>query len=278
MMDHKLPFAEGDTSAFAEFAPAEAVRRIWGSVDAIVLVFAGSAAEFALSKAVDWLFWTDLLPSAPIKRFFETVRFAQALVFGGPASARATIAAVNRAHCGVEQARAEQIPAWAYRHVLSMLIDYGERAHRVVFGPMSAGERQQNFEVMLATGRAMRIEGLPASYAEYQAQRREHLRRDIAYTELSKRLYARYAEHLGWWRTRALLDLQASLVPPEVARLLGLRRQPHVDLLLEHYRRLPRRALLRLLAPVLLPRRYAGQLAALDRSGDLVPRAPLTQA
>ena len=51
-------------------------RRIWGSPDAILLFFAGGAAEFAAIKAVDWLFFTGRLPNAPVERFFETVRFA----------------------------------------------------------------------------------------------------------------------------------------------------------------------------------------------------------
>src|SRR5215210_5710704 len=51
-------------------------RRIWGSPDAILLFFAGGAAEFAAIKAVDWLFFTGRLPEAPVERFFETVRFA----------------------------------------------------------------------------------------------------------------------------------------------------------------------------------------------------------
>lgn len=250
----------------------EVARRIWGSVDAIVLIFAGSAAEFALSRAVDWLFWTNRLPAAPIERFFETVRFAQAIVFGSPAGAEAALAAVNRAHHAVERSRDAAIPQWAYRHVLSMLVDYGERAHQVVFGPMSEREREQHFQVMLATGRALRIEALPATYGEYREQRRAHLADDIAYGEYSARLYARYRDVLGGWRFRALLRLQASLVPPEVAHRLGLRRHRHVDRLLRIYRHLPRRRLLPPLYPLLLSRRYARQLAALDREGAGQPR------
>ena len=34
------------------------VRRIWGTADTILLVFAGASAEFALNKAVDWLYFT----------------------------------------------------------------------------------------------------------------------------------------------------------------------------------------------------------------------------
>ncbi len=57
------------------------VRRIWGDLNLILLVFAGSAAEFALNRAVDWLFFTGKIPDDPIGRFFSTVAYAQQIVF-----------------------------------------------------------------------------------------------------------------------------------------------------------------------------------------------------
>jgi hypothetical protein len=90
-------------------------RRIWASPDAILLFFAGGAAEFAAIKAVDWLFFTGRLPSAPVERFFETVRFAQSVFFGDPAGAPKAVARINRIHRHVEDARGEEIPQWAYR-------------------------------------------------------------------------------------------------------------------------------------------------------------------
>jgi hypothetical protein len=39
------------------------VRKIWGNSEVILLIFAGAAAEFALNKAVDWLFFTNKLPA-----------------------------------------------------------------------------------------------------------------------------------------------------------------------------------------------------------------------
>jgi len=243
----------------------EVSRRIWGNPEAIMLIFAGSAAEFAVSKAVDWLFWTEALPNAPIERFFETVRFAQEIAFGDPSAANAAIQGVNRAHAGVERSRGAHIPQWAYRDVLFMLIDYGERAHTVVYGRMTDGDRLQHFESSIALGHALRIEGLPRSYADYQAQRRANLRDNTEHSAFTDTLYDRYYDHLGRARMRGLLDLQASLVPEEVAQLLRMKRKPRVDWLLRNYHRLTRGRRLRRLYPFLLPRAYAGQLASLER-------------
>lgn len=57
------------------------VREIWGKSDTILLVFAGASAEFALNKAVDWLYFTGKLPADPLGRLFSTVNYAKAIVF-----------------------------------------------------------------------------------------------------------------------------------------------------------------------------------------------------
>lgn len=46
------------------------VRKIWGKSDTILFIFAGAAAEFALNKAVDWLYFTGKLPSDPLGGYF----------------------------------------------------------------------------------------------------------------------------------------------------------------------------------------------------------------
>ena len=56
-------------------------RRVWSIPDAILLFFAGGAAEFAAIKAGDWLFFTGRLPEAQVERFFEMVMCAQLVFF-----------------------------------------------------------------------------------------------------------------------------------------------------------------------------------------------------
>ena len=122
---------EGAALTIGEQAAPAVARRIWGTLDTILLIFAGSAAEFALNKAVDWLFYTGVPPGAPVERFFERCASHRrwCLATRRPAAA---VRAVNAAHA-VEQQRHSQ---WAYRDTLFMLIDYGERAHRT-FKPMT---------------------------------------------------------------------------------------------------------------------------------------------
>src|SRR5688500_15321673 len=100
--------------------PHSIVRKIWGDPDLILLIFAGAAAEFALNRAVDWLFFTGKIPGDPIGRLFSTVSYAQDIVFVDNETAERTLKQINAAHRAVERQRIQTIPAWAFRDVLYM--------------------------------------------------------------------------------------------------------------------------------------------------------------
>ena len=57
------------------------VREIWGKSDTVLFIFAGASAEFALNKAVDWLYFTGRLPADPLGRLFSTVAYARMIIF-----------------------------------------------------------------------------------------------------------------------------------------------------------------------------------------------------
>jgi uncharacterized protein (DUF2236 family) len=198
------------------------VRQIWGDPDLILLVFAGSAAEFALNRAVDWLFFTGKIPADPFGRFFSTVSYAQQIVFSDEAQAAASIGRINAVHASVERARGQTIPDWAYRDVLYMLIDYSQRAFELLHRPLSNGERAELYAVFRRVGELMHLRDLPAGYAEWQRDRLLHLARDLEYSAGTQDLYERYRLALGEWRYRLLLDVQALIAPPRVRRLLNL--------------------------------------------------------
>ena len=260
-----LPTTEGQ-HMYHPTLSSPVTRRIWGSPDAILLFFAGGAAEFAAIKAVDWLFFTGRLPGAPVERFFETVRFAQGVFFADPAGATDAVERINRIHRRVEEARGEEIPQWAYRDMLFILIDYGERAHEVVFGAMTEAERASHFGVALALGRSMRLDGLPDTYEEYRDQRHRQLSEDYARGPLTEKLYASYRRALGPWRYRLLRLVQASVLPDELRGVLRLEPNPLVEELLSCYRFVPGGGnKLRPLHGVLLPGRFVRQLRKMER-------------
>jgi uncharacterized protein (DUF2236 family) len=202
------------------------VRRIWSDPDVILLIFAGGAAEFALNRAVDWLFFTNRLPKDPIGRLFSTVHYAQRIVFASEQDAHDTLARINAVHRAVERARGQRIADWAHRDVLYMLIDYSQRAYEMLHGSLTTVEQDDLYEGFLRVGHGLNVECLPATFAEWQTDRARHLERDLVYSEFTRQLFEQYRKHLGWWRYQLLLDLQALLVPAHVRALLRLSAKP----------------------------------------------------
>ena len=241
------------------------VRRIWGDGDMVLLVFAGSAAEFALNRAVDWLFFTGKLPADPIGRLFATAGYSQQIVFADALTATRTLDGIRAAHEAVERQRGQPIPDWAHRDVLYMLIDYSERAHALLARPLSAGEQRDLYDVFFRVGTGLRIPGLPPSYADWRADRESHLRRDLVHGEGTEALYARYRKHLGGWRFQLLLLLQALLVPKHVRGLLGLKSARWLRPVVRLYPALVRAGLRSFIQRLLMPPRYLAAVRGLDR-------------
>src|SRR5437868_2693126 len=139
------------------------VRKIWGKSDTVLFIFAGAAAEFALNKAVDWLYFTGRLPADPLGRLFSTVSYARAIVFSEQQAAMRAIDAIAAIHAGVEAKRGKSIPDWAYRDVLFLLIDYSIRSFELLERRLSRAEKEEVFDVFHKVGSRMGLKGLPES-------------------------------------------------------------------------------------------------------------------
>lgn len=247
-------------------APGSVVRKIWGDPETVLLVFAGSAAEFALNRAVDWLFFTGKIPNDPIGRLFSTVRYAQEIVFADEETARRTLGRINAVHGAVERQRGQQIPGWAFRDVLYMLVDYSERAHRLLNGPLSSAGREELYAVFRRVGEGLNIEGLPEGYGQWREDRLAHMERDLTFSRHTALLYEQYRRHLGGWRYQILLGVQALLVPERVRRLLRLRRRAVFSALVGGYTHLTVPGLRPLVRRLLIQPRYWGEVDRFDRS------------
>lgn len=246
------------------------VRKIWGNPDLVLLIFAGSAAEFALNRAVDWLFFTGEIPRDPIGRLFSTVRYAQEIVFVDEEQARRTLDRINAKHSFVEHQRGKTIPDWAYRDVLYMLIDYSERAHALLYRPLSQPEKNDLFQVFLQIGEALCIPELPKTYAEWKTDRRRHLVQDLTYSKHTHMLYRAYRKHLGLWRYCLLLEVQALLVPNEVCRLLHVNANRLISGMAQAYGVIGRGSLRSLVHTLLIPPQYWAEVRGFDRSASAV--------
>lgn len=196
------------------------VRQIWGSGDCILFIFAGAAAEFALNKAVDWLYFTGRLPADPLGRLFSTVTYSRMIIFSEEDKALATIDKMAYIHSAVEENRGARIPDWAYRDVLFMLIDYSIRSFEVLHRKLSAPEKEEVFDVFNKVGLRMKLRGLPSSYTDWITSREQHLDEDIVQSIYTKDLFKQYRKHLGWLRYLILLEAQKLVAPTQVKKLL----------------------------------------------------------
>lgn len=244
--------------------PTSIVRRIWGSADTTLFIFAGAAAEFALNKAVDWLYFTGRLPADPLGRLFSTVDYARRIVFADRAGAEKAIDSMAAIHAAVEAKRGRPIPAWAYRDVLFMLIAYSIRAFELLERPLTPAEKEEITDVFCRVGRRMGIPDVPTSYTSWLAARNRHLSQNLEASTLTNDLYAQYRKHLGRVRYTLLRGVQGLLVPPVVRELLQLPSGTGLRLAVVAYSLTKRWPPSQWAKNALLPADYRSHIQALD--------------
>lgn len=241
------------------------VRQIWGKSDTILFIFAGAAAEFALNKAVDWLYFTGRLPADPLGRLFSTVSYARAIIFSDRESALRTIDAMSHIHAEVEARRGIKIPDWAYRDVLFMLTDYSIRSFEVLERRMSSGEKEDVFQVFNRLGNRMGLKGLPEDFEQWERMRQRHLQENLQHSEYTDDLFSQYRKHLGAVRYRILVETQTLIAPHTVRELLGFRKVSLLHPLLSIYKASRSIRLDSLFKAIVLPAKYKKEIRTLER-------------
>lgn len=255
-----------DTAGTTPFvAHHSIVRTIWQDPNAVLLIFAAAAGEFAYNRSVHWLFFTGKLPKDPIGRLFGTVAYAQSIVFATQEQAITSIHKINSIHKAVEDARGTAIPQWAYRTVLFMLIDYTVQAGYLLGKQLSENEQEEVFRVFIKMGVLMGINQLPATLAAWRTQRTKHLMAHTVATHHSIALYQCYKGHLGAIRYYMLRHIQAVMCPQAVLMKGGLRKNVLAGWVLAAYLHLRHTHLGRMAVMRLIPPLHRTSFAALGR-------------
>jgi hypothetical protein len=242
------------------------VRQIWGKSDTVLFIFAGAAAEFALNKAVDWLYFTGRLPSDPLGRLFSTVSYARRIVFAEHDEALETIDRIASIHKGVEIKRGATIPEWAYRDVLFMLIHYSIASFELLERKLTPIEKEEVFDVFYRFGKRMELQGLPQNYAAWLVVRKYDLEHDLVKSKYTTDLYKQYKKHLGSFRYRVLLEGQIMVAPGNVKHLLHLRKFSFLVPVLPFYKISRLFKLDGLIKSLVLPAQYKKEIRELDTS------------
>lgn len=245
------------------------MRQIWGKSDTILFIFAGASAEFALSKAVDWLYFTGRLPADPLGRLFSTVSYARAIVFSEKQTALNAIDAMAKIHSNVEAKRGHAIPDWAYRDVLFMLIDYSIRSFEVLERELTTVEKNEVFQHFYKVGSRMGVQGLPETFDQWQKMRQDHLHHNLQRSHYTVDLFKQYRKHLGAIRYKILIEAQTLIVPQTVGSLLGFRKFSFLHPLLAVYKLSRRLNLDGLLKAIIMPSKYKNEIRQLESVGSL---------
>lgn len=246
------------------------IRKIWSNADTILFVFAGASAEFALNKAVDWLYFTGKLPADPLGRLFSTVTYSQKINFSTVEDAHFFIDQITAIHSAVEKNRGSQIPDWAYRDVLFLLIDYSVRAYELLYRKLSSAEKETIYNTFYRMGLRMNLKDLPLNYQNWLPVREDHLRRNLEKSKFTIDLYKQYKKHLGYGRFVLLKEVQAQLVPPHVKQLLGLRKFSLMKIIVPLYKLSRFLRIDGLVKALILPPDYQSQIKALEINPDTV--------
>ena len=240
------------------------VRQIWGKSDTVLFIFAGAAAEFALNKAVDWLYFTGKLPSDPLGRLFSTVSYSKKILFAEYDDALKIIDNISSIHSKVEKARGKTIPEWAFRDVLFMLIHYSIASFEVLERKLSLKEKEDVFDVFYRFGQRMNLQGVPDNYSDWLAVRKYDLGHDLVKSNYTVDLYKQYKKHIGGFRYTVLLEGQIIVVPENVRRLLQLRKFSFLTLILPFYKLSRFLKLDGLVKSIILPPKYREEIKAMD--------------
>ncbi|MGF7072269.1 oxygenase MpaB family protein [Mucilaginibacter sp. R-33] len=242
------------------------VRRIWGKADTILFIFAGAAAEFALNKAVDWLYFTGKLPADPLARLFSTVAYSRQIIFSEREAALKAIDKINAIHKGVETARGSQIPDWAYRDVLFLLIDLSIRSYELLEKPLSTTEKAEVFNVFYRVGKRMQLTDLPSDYQHYLQMRKEHLEHNLISSAFTADLYRQYEKYLGFVRYQIMKQAQLLTVPTQVSQQLPLGKIAWLWPVLKVYKVIKNLKPGKFLRDTLLPAQYKIQIQGMDQA------------
>jgi hypothetical protein len=240
------------------------VRQIWGKGDTILFIFAGASAEFALNKAVDWLYFTGRLPSDPLGRLFSTVGYARKIVFSPLHAAHKAIDSMAAIHSAVEKSRGATIPDWAYRDVLFMLIHYSIASFELLERKLSLQEKEEVYDVFYRMGDRMGLKDLPPGYSEWLVMRQDHLIHDLELSHYSIDLFKQYRKHLGPIRYFLLKQGQVLVVPERVNGLLNLGNVSVLKIIIPLYKLARLVKLDWFIKSIVLPADYKKQIRDLD--------------
>lgn len=206
-------------------------RKLWTDLDHILLVYVGSAAEFALVEENHWLFYTNKLPSAPLDRLISTFIWNRKVMMTTSRDAETLAKTIRGFHDHVEFERSREeggsprISNAAFRAVGAMLIEYALLAEAYLENrEVGAVEKENYYFDQCGFFRGMGIEGWEESYQLFHENREVEMQTQLIVNAHTEDLFHSYRKDLGALRYALLKHFMAWFVPDHVRKELKLKR------------------------------------------------------
>ena len=159
---------------------------------------------------------------------------------------------------------AAEIPDWAYRDVLFMLIHYSVASFELLERKLTPEEKEEVFDVFYRLGSRMNLSKLPANYTAWKLQHEEQMKEDLVKGDFTIDLFKQYKKHLGGFRYKILIEAQKLVIPEQVRRLMGFNKINWVTPLLGFYKFSRLFRMDEVFKSLLLPPAYKKQIKELD--------------
>ena len=246
-------------------------REIWSDIDNLLLVYVGSAAEFALVDENHWLFYTGKLPARPWERFLVTLEYNQK-IFRIPADEVPAFAGrIRDIHSKIEAARSrdeggeQRMSNDSFKSVGAMLIDYGIRGREYLSGcVMTDAEREAYYQDEARFFELMEIREQAADYVSFEKEL-EHARNTaLQVNPHTAALMQSYRRELGLFRYWIMTQFMMHFVPEVITERLGLRPSLLFTPLYRIYSTVRHMGLGKVWRVLLLPKRVRAALNHLD--------------
>ncbi|HEX4374186.1 MAG TPA: DUF2236 domain-containing protein, partial [Puia sp.] len=160
--------------------------------------------------------------------------------------------------------RVAQIPDWAYRDGLFMLIHYSISSFELLESKLTDDEKEEVYAVFYRLGRRMELKNLPANYIAWLPVREGHLLQDLEKSKYSVDLFKQYKKHLGSFRYFILRQSQKMVVPKRVSALLQFGKFSLLTPALPFYKLADKLKASWIIKEIILPAKYKLQIKNLD--------------
>ena len=243
-------------------------RSLWTDTDHILLVYVGSAAEFALVEENHWLFYTNKLPSAPLNRLVSTLVWNRKVMEIPQSEAIVLAKTIRGFHDTVEDERrneeggAPKISNKAFRAVGAMLIDYAILAEEYLSGTtVSDSDCETYYKDQKQFFEAMGITGWEDSYDEYRTSRTLEIQDDLLPNVFTDKLFDSYRQDLGWFRYTLLHLFMGYFLTEEVRAKVNIPKRTWFKPAYALYPLIHGTALAKVVHVLLLPKRVRNGLS-----------------